>query len=218
MKHHVFDLLAVPIVLVVSAIWSLVSSATPTLSIEPPSQNVNVGEGFSLQVSVTNVADLFAYQFDIAFDPSVLAAQSITEGTFLSGGGSTFFVPGSIDNTAGLISFTANALFGPITGVDGGGVLAQMTFDAIGGGISSVNLSGITLLDSTLSDMSADVVAGSVQVQPGAVPEPGSFWIVALGIGWLGATRFRRAVKEKVSAHLSSASTQLQCCGSLLSY
>lgn len=191
MKHHLLSQLAVLMTLVMIATWPLGSSATPILSISPPSQTANVGGGFSLDVIISNVTDLFAYQFDVAFDPSVLAVQSITEGAFLSGGGSTFFIPGSIDNVAGLISFTANTLIGPITGVNGGGVLAQLNFSAVGAGISSVDLSGVILLDSSLLDISAGVSAGSVQVQSRAIPEPASVWLVASGIGWLGARRFR---------------------------
>ena len=197
MKRNRFSVLTVPLVLATIAAWPLVSSATPTLSIEPPNQVVNVGDGVSLDVSVADVTDLFGYQFDVAFNPLVLAAQSITEGTFLSGGGSTFFIPGNIDNVAGIINFTANTLIGAIPGVNGGGVLAQMNFSAMGAGNSAVNFSGVTLLDSTLSDISVLIVPGSVQVQSSAVPEPASLWLVASGIGWLGATRLYKVARRK---------------------
>jgi len=203
MKHHFLNRLGAILALVMIATWPLVSSATPVLSIEPPSQGANVGDSFTLDVSIANVTDLFAYQFDVAFDPSVLAAQSITEGTFLSSGGdSTVFVPGTIDNITGMISFNANSLVGTIAGINGSGVLAQVNFTAIGTGSSPVNLSGVTLLDSAFLDIPADVAAGTIQVQSGggggggAVPEPASLWLVALGIGWLGMTRSRRSIRE----------------------
>lgn len=144
-----------------------------TISIEPASSAFSVGDTVSLNINITDVTDLYSFQFDIGFSPSILSATSITEGPFLPSGGSTFFLPGTIDNVAGLISFNAGTLIGTIAGVNGGGVLAQVNFSAIGAGTSSVNLSGVTLLDSSLQDISADLVAGSVQVQGGAVPEPG---------------------------------------------
>ena len=48
--------------------------------------------------------DLAGWQFDIAFDPAALEAISVSEGNFLKTGGSTtFFQGGSIDNAAGKI-------------------------------------------------------------------------------------------------------------------
>ena len=40
-----------------------------------------------------------AYQFDLSFDPAILAPTGVTAGLFLSGG--TGFIPGTIDNVAG---------------------------------------------------------------------------------------------------------------------
>lgn len=196
MKYQLLNRLGAFFALIMIATWPLVSSATPILSIDPPSQEANVGATFSLDVSVANVTDLFAYEFAVAFDPSVLAAQSITEGVFLSSGGSTFFIPGTIDNVGGLISFNANSLIGAISGVNGSGVLAQVNFSTIGVGSSPVNLSGVTLLDSAFQDISVNSIASSVQVQGsgGKVPEPASLWLIALGIGCLGTTRLRRSI------------------------
>lgn len=102
MKHHLLNRLAALMTLSMLATWPLDSSATPILSIDPPSQGANVGDNFLLNVTIADITDLFAYQFDVAYDPTVLAAQSIMEGVFLSSGGdSTVFLPGTIDNIAG---------------------------------------------------------------------------------------------------------------------
>jgi len=163
--------------LIMLVAWSPVlqaQQALPTLSIQPANTLATQGNGFSLDVSITDVTDLFAYQFDIAFDPAVLEAQSTTEGSLLPTGGSTFFIPGTIDNTKGLISFTADSLIGAISGVNGTGVLAQLEFSAIGAGTSPVNLSNVILQDSALLDISANIIGGAVQIQGGTVPEPAS--------------------------------------------
>jgi general secretion pathway protein D len=55
-------------------------SAAPILSIEPPSQGVRPGQNVSLDVHITGVTDLYAFQFDLAFNPAVLSAVRITEG------------------------------------------------------------------------------------------------------------------------------------------
>lgn len=169
------------------------------LSVEPPSTSVSAGDTFSLDVFITDVTDLYAYQFDVSFDPGVLSAQDLTEGSFLATGGATFFIPGSIDNVAGLISFTATTLLGPDPGVSGNGTLAVVEFSAIGTGTSPIDLSNVLLLDSTIIDITADVVAGAVDVQDngGSIPEPATLWLLALGAGWLGLHRLRRSIREE---------------------
>src|ERR1019366_6371228 len=74
-----------------------ICSAGSFISVQPSSQTVNVGDGFSLDVGV-DITDLYAFQFDLSFNPAVLSATSITEGLFLPTGGSTFFISGDIDN------------------------------------------------------------------------------------------------------------------------
>src|SRR5262245_16798181 len=50
------------------------ASAAPVLSFAPASTSVTVGDVLSMELVITDVADLFAYQFDISFDPAVLRA------------------------------------------------------------------------------------------------------------------------------------------------
>jgi hypothetical protein len=95
------------IVLLLGAALSLSAahaSATPILNIEPPSQVVHPGPSFSLDVLISNVADLYAFQFDLGFDPLILSATGVTEGPFLPSGGTTAFIPGTIDNSGGTVS------------------------------------------------------------------------------------------------------------------
>ncbi len=172
-----------------------------SVGIEPTQSTFSVGETFSLNIVASDVIDLYGFQFDIAFNPSILAAQSIAEGAFLSSGGATFFIPGTIDNVAGLISFNADTLIGEISGMSGSGILALLDFSAVGVGVSSINLSSPTLLDSNFQNITADIVAGSVQVQAqgGSVPEPASLWLVVPGIGWLTANRRSRRFADEIS-------------------
>src|SRR5579872_3309794 len=105
--------------------------ADPILSIQPPSTSVGAGSNFAVDVNISNVSDLFAFQFDIGFNPGILSATSITEGLFLPGGGTTFFIPGTIDNIGGTISSNADTLIGAISGVSGSGTLAIIDFTAL---------------------------------------------------------------------------------------
>jgi hypothetical protein len=152
-------------------------AASPILSIQPPSRSVQPDRDFSFSVRVADITDLFAFQFDLAFDPAILSAASVTEGSFLRNGGSTVFVPGTINNTAGTINFTGDSLIGPIQGVSGSGTLATVNFQAFRPGMSPIALSNVVLLDSDLRGITANTVNGTVTV----IPEPASWLLLAAG-------------------------------------
>ena len=111
----------------------------PILSVQPSSLNVASGANFTVSVAVSGVTDLFAFQFDLGFNPSVLKADGVTEGPFLASGGSTSFVPGAIDNVGGDVSNNADTLLTAISGVSGSGTLASFEFTALGSGSSSLD-------------------------------------------------------------------------------
>ena len=168
--------------LVISVLMGLLavtsSIASPTLSISPPVATPAMGSAFDVSVDISGVSDLFAFPFDLSFDPSVVAATGIDEGLFLQSGGASFFLPGTIDNTLGVISFTANALIGAVSGVSGDGPLAIVHLLAVGSGTSVIDLSGAILLDSTLGDIAFSVSSARVDVA-GTAPEPSSLLLVA---------------------------------------
>jgi general secretion pathway protein D len=150
----------------------------------------------SLDIDIADVADLYAWQFDLTFNPAVLAAVSITEGAFLVGGGSTFFLEGTIDNTSGSIAATTDTLIGAISGVTGGGTLATVVFQALASGTSPVTLANVILLDSGLADITgSSTIDGTVNVGASAIPEPATWLMLATGLaGLLGYGRMRRAL------------------------
>ncbi len=161
------------------------ASAAPVVSLVPGSSTVIVGDVFTLDVAIDDVIDLYAYQFDINFDPLVLQADGIIEGAFLSIGGGTFYIPGFIDDVFGAISFTANTLISAVPGVTGGGVLATVTLRAVSAGSSTVTLSNSLLLDSSLSEIAdSQTRDADVTVRSNAsVPEPAPLALLALASG-----------------------------------
>jgi general secretion pathway protein D len=147
-----------------------------------------------LNVRITDVTDLYAYQFDIAFDPAIVFATGVSEGSFLSSGGATFFIAGTIG--AGTITGTANTLVGPVPGVNGSGTLAMLRFQGLSAGTAAIALTNIVLLNSASGDISADVQNGSVTVLAGppGIPEPSSALLVGsvIAVGFLGRYWLRR--------------------------
>ena len=80
------------------------------------------------------------WQFDITFDPAILETVNVSEGDFLKTGGSTtFFQGGSIDNAAGKIT-GLNAARLNAQGATGTGSLLQVNFKAKSGGETELAL------------------------------------------------------------------------------
>ncbi len=163
--------------------------ADPTVSVASVSP-VTLGSGVDVQLLVSGVSDLYAYQLSFSFDPTLLQVGSVTEGAFLGTGGTTTWFEGATDNTAGTVSFIINSLNGLIPGVNGGGVLATIHFDSVAIGTSNISFSDTTLLDSALNTIAAQSVAGSITVS--AVPEPSSYLLMGLGVAGLLAWRRRQ--------------------------
>jgi hypothetical protein len=148
------------------------ANAQAVVSIDPTTQTTSTGSVVTVDVNISNVSDLYGYQFDLAFNPNVLQAVSSSEGPFLATGGSTFFIPGSNDNLGGTVFATADTLLTAVSGVSGSGELAVFTFDAVGPGTSAVTIQNETLLDSALNFISDKATGGSVTVQSGAIAAP----------------------------------------------
>jgi hypothetical protein len=166
------------------------ANASTVLSISPSAQIVGSGSTFTVDVNISGVTDLYGYQFDLSFKPNVLSAVSSSEGSFLTEGGATFFVPGTNDNVGGVVSGTADTLIGAIPGVTGSGTLAMLTFRAIGTGTSALSIQNETLLDSNLNLISDTTTGGAVTVT--AVPLPPSFALLVSGLAALLLTRLKR--------------------------
>jgi adhesin HecA-like repeat protein len=161
-----FAMLAVTICLLGAA-----AGAQTILSIDPSSHTVAAGTDFTVDVNISGVSSLYGYQFDLSFNPSVLSAVSSSEGSFLSKGGSTYFVPGTNDNTHGVVSATADTLLSNSKGASGSGNLVVFTFDAIKSGFSTLTISGTQLINSSFGSISASTSGGSISVTGIKAPE-----------------------------------------------
>ncbi len=102
--------------------------------------SIHTGDTFTLDILAENVFDMAGWQFDITFDRAILEAVNVIEGDFLKTGGSTtFFQGGSIDNVAGKITGLSAARLSA-EGVTGSGTLLQVNFKAKSGGETKLTL------------------------------------------------------------------------------
>ncbi len=158
-----------------------------TLSLAPPASTVPLGSPVTLDVNITDVSGLYAYQFDINFNPAVLAATGVAEGVLFSSAGPTFFDPGTIDNAAGTITLIYDSLSGAVPGVGPNGTIATISFNAIGYGTSSVDLANVSLLDSELGDIEATLSGATVTVADSTtVPDPAPFGLLLAALAAIG--------------------------------
>ncbi len=154
---------------------------------------VHSSNSFSVDITASGFTDLFAYQLDVVFDPGVVSAVAVSEGSFLQTGGSTFFDGGAINNGTGTISAIFDTLVGPGAGVTGSGVLATLRFDVLQPGVPrAFSFASVTALDSQLTDL--------VPLTPSAllpVPEPSMLALMIAGlIGVATVARHSRSIAE----------------------
>jgi hypothetical protein len=176
-------------ILLVVALLRAPSANASSIALTPSTASITVGANVAFNVEISAILDLYAYQFSVTFDPTILQAAAPTEGSFLPSGGATIFFPGFVDNVGGTLTFVAGTLQGLIPGVSGAGTLALLGFNAIAPGNSAISIlldpaNGDVLLDSSLAPIDASVVGARVTVaalSPTAVPEPGTLLLLATG-------------------------------------
>ena len=146
----------------------LVSAGPATaVMVEPATKVVGVGEDFTVDIFVNPDTDIAGAQFSLSFDASILQANSVTEGNLFSqGGASTFFIPGTINNTAGTITNVAGATAIPGASVSQSGTFATVSFTATAVGTSAVHLSNVIVGSPQGQAVAITVSDGSVTVCP----------------------------------------------------
>ena len=133
------------------------------VTVSPGVSNVNVGDEISVDVAVSEVTNLFGFQFDVGYDENILEFQQVEEGTFLNqnGEGNSFCI--DYEATPGLIKRIACVKLGG-QGIDGEGVLETLKFKAIGAGESKISLIDMNLADPSAEKIDVTTTDGAVVV------------------------------------------------------
>src|SRR5688572_7382912 len=81
------------------AAWfiSAVPASAASISVVPSDTSVTEGDTFSVDFMIEGVTDLNEFFFGFYFDKTILTYDSVSEGTFLSQGGTTDFQAGFYD-------------------------------------------------------------------------------------------------------------------------
>ena len=138
-----------------------------TVSVQPHITKVwGTGEVFTINITVTEVTNLYGWEVKLYYDSSILNGTSISEGSFLKGTGETFFestLNNSYDATHGCIK-VFNTLLGETPGANGTGILCTVTFKARDLGISALDLEDTILADINSNLIPHTIASGAVQV------------------------------------------------------
>jgi hypothetical protein len=148
-----------------------------TMSVSPASLT-DPSSPFTVDINIAGVDDLYAWEFKLYYNTTILSNSSVSEGTFLSNAGSTFFVvvnnTDTYNATHGRFWVTCT-LLGDISGVSGSGTLATITLTKDGPGgttpldLTDTKLIGYEFTAKQLIYMTHDTADGSVTIS--GVPE-----------------------------------------------
>lgn len=124
-----------------------VASTKASIYVDPPISAEAVGQNFMININISDVVDLYGWEFKLGWNSTILDAVDVTEGSFLKEGGETYFPPPEINNTAGYI-LAYCTLQGDVPGVSGNGTLAMVEFYVEAQGECLLDLYDTKLVDS----------------------------------------------------------------------
>ncbi len=163
--------------------------STTTISVEPSVVRGIPGDSFEVDITVTDVVDLYTYGFELHYEPTVriLAAVTVVEGDFLGPitGEPEFSV--EMLPLEGIVK-VGDTLKGNVSGYSGSGVLATIRFKVWEAGECPLTLHNTRLLnsamDGALAEIAHDVVGafyeGPTCTLNRAKAYGGWFWFLGL--------------------------------------
>ena len=138
-------------ILLILLIFSPVSvtADNPTLVyVNPATRTVSAGQTFSISISCTPGQTIKSYELKLSFNPALLHANSVSEGTIFTGY-TTFFNDGTINNVAGTITDIYGLIVGA-GGVSSPGTLVNISFTAqAASGTTSIGLYDVGVTNNT---------------------------------------------------------------------
>jgi hypothetical protein len=139
------------------------------VSVQPQISTVwGTGEAFVINVTVTEVTNLYAVEIKLYYDPSILNCTGVSEGPFLKSAGGWYLDYAADDNfnaTHGHVRAFIT-LMGQIPGVNGSGAVFTVAFETKNTGISVLDLEDTILADINSNRIPNTVVDGGVEVVP----------------------------------------------------
>jgi hypothetical protein len=168
---------------------------------------------FTVNMNIADVVDLFTFNLDLIYDPS-LVSFSGTAGTFLSsaaptvtvddGSGGLIDIAGSFvdalpaDASLGTSGLVFGSIFGYANGATGAGLLATLQFQLLTTGVVTIEFANALLFDSAEpfgNLIDAQLATTSLTLgeeAPTPIPEPSTLLLMGVGLASLARRRFGR--------------------------
>ncbi|MCD6445703.1 hypothetical protein J7L49_02830 [Candidatus Bathyarchaeota archaeon] len=123
------------------------NTSTTTIFVDPSNSTAPTGENFTVYVNVSNVVDLYGWEFKLSWNTTILNLVNVVEGSFLKSDGASTFFTYKLNSTAGY-TIVDDTRLGNISGVNGSGALALITFYVKNAGHSILDLYDTILINS----------------------------------------------------------------------
>ena len=189
--------------LLLTASLSAIAHAQTTVFLDPASLKVGaVGDSFTVSVTTSDVANLYAYEFQLFYNSAVMNGTQVLQGSFLQSSGSAIFkvlnFTDHYDSTQGFVSIICT-LTGNVPGVSGSGVLAAIEFKSLAlADSAALHLASVELYDSNDSLIPNTEVNGTVTIVPEFTSVVAFFALIAAS---LFAVLVQKRPVRKASAH-----------------
>jgi hypothetical protein len=134
------------------------------VTIQPPVVNATTGQAFSVQVVIDNGKDVGHTPFYLIFDPNYLEVMEVSQGGYLAQDGRQVSFLHSENNATGEIRVGLSRL-GATEGVNGGGVLAVVTFKAKERGKSYLTFTNCSVKNPRAENLPVEFLPAEVNVQ-----------------------------------------------------
>jgi len=166
-----------------------------TLSFNPSSANVTVGNSFAVDVLISDLGvseQLGAFDLQVNFNPALLSFASYNLGSQLGTLATGDALDFSLGNQGGgTLHLGEVSLLWDLSSQAKSFSLGTLHFTASAAGNSSLSFSNVTLGDAWGAPLAANLTTASVS-SLAAVPEPETYAMFLAGLGLLGAIARRR--------------------------
>jgi len=148
-KKLVISLLILSLILIFAGCLGKLIPTTPSITppeetegvlyLEPANLTIAPSQDFTVELKTSSITELKGYSVTLSYDPALLSLQEVTEGSFFSVKGKTFFYK-EVDDTKGTVLIDC-AILGPDLSVSGEGTLAILSFTCLKSGSTNLTFS-----------------------------------------------------------------------------
>lgn len=135
------------IAVVATALLFLNRTTSTKIYVDPQTVEKTVGQTFTVNLIVSDVANLYAWEAKLAYDSTILEHVETVQGSFLGSSDVTFFTYRAND-TSGYVLIDCT-LLGNVLGVNGTGTVATIQFNVKQSGSCNLELYDTKLLDAS---------------------------------------------------------------------